>query len=69
MKIELQRDWFGYLVVLINVALLGIVPFVVVFWAISYIAPWWVSIPLSVAASFVTLIRTVKLRPIRPPDV
>ena len=62
MKIELQRDWFGYTVVMIGIALLGIVPFVVVLWAMSHVAPWWVSIPVSVAASFITLIRTVKLR-------
>lgn len=63
MKIELQRDRFGYTAAMIGIVLLGVVPFVVVLWAMSHIAPWWVSIPVSVAASFATLIRTVKLRP------
>lgn len=62
MKITLPNNSFGVVVMLTVIALVGIVPFVTVLWLTLKVAPWWVALPVSTAASLATLLLTVKRR-------
>lgn len=62
MKITLPNNGFGVAIMLTAISLVGIVPFVTALWLTLKVAPWWVALPVSVAASFVTLLLTVKRR-------
>ncbi len=62
MKITLPNNVFGIATMLTAIALLCVVPFVLALWLTLKIAPWWVAVPIAIAASFVTLLLTVKRR-------
>lgn len=62
MKITLPNNGFGLVIMLIAIALLATVPFVLALWLALKVAPWWVATPVAIAASFVTLLVTVKHR-------
>jgi len=62
MKIPVPNNGFGLAIMLTAIALLGVVPFVLALWLTLKVAPWWVATPIAIAASFVTLLLTVKRR-------
>jgi len=61
MKIILPNNGLGLSIMLAAIALVAIVPFVLSLWLALKVMPWWVAIPLAIAASFITLLATVKL--------
>jgi hypothetical protein len=58
--IILPSNGFGVVVMLCLMALAAIVPFVVVLWLMLEFAPWWVAIPVAIAASMVSFSKLVK---------
>jgi hypothetical protein len=58
--IILPNNGFGFIVMLCLMALAAIVPFVVVLWLMLEFAPWWVAIPVAIAASMVFFSKLVK---------
>ncbi len=61
-EIKLPNNWIGVSVILIALILVIAVPFVVVFSLLSYIAPYWASIVVAIAASFITFIYCVSFK-------
>ena len=61
-KILLPANYFGFLIMLVLIALGAIVPFVLVLWLVSLVAPWWVAVPIAFAASMVSVLRLVNFR-------
>jgi hypothetical protein len=62
MKITLPNNGFGLAIMLTAIVLLATVPFVLSLWLTLKVAPWWVAAPVAIAASFITLVVTVKHR-------
>lgn len=60
--IILPNNGFGVAIMLCLMALAAIVPFVVVLWLMLYVAPWWVAVPVAIAASMLSFLRLVKFR-------
>jgi hypothetical protein len=61
-KILLPANYFGLLIMLLLIALGAIVPFVLVLWLVSLVAPWWVAFPIALAASLVSVLRLVNFK-------
>jgi hypothetical protein len=61
-KILLPNNYFGLLFMLLLIALCAIVPFVVVLWLALQAAPWWVALPIALAASLVSVLRLVNFK-------
>ena len=60
--ILLPSNGFGVAIMLCLMALAAIVPFVVVLWLVLEFAPWWVAVPVAIAASVVSFLRLVKFK-------
>ena len=61
-KILLPANYFGLLIMLLLIALAFIVPFVLVLWLVSLVAPWWVAVPVALAASLVSMLLRVNFK-------
>jgi hypothetical protein len=61
-KILLPNNYFGLLIMLVLIALCAIVPFVLALWLVLQAAPWWVAVPIALAASMVSVLRLVNLK-------
>ena len=61
-KILLPDNYFGFLIMLVLIALVDIVPFVLVLWLVLLVAPWWVAVPVALAASLVSLLLLVNFK-------
>lgn len=61
-KILLPNNYFGFLIMLVLIALCAIVPFVLVLWVVLQAAPWWVALPIALAASMVSVLRLVNFK-------
>jgi hypothetical protein len=61
-KILLPNNYFGLLIMLVLIALGAIVPFVLVLWLVLQAAPWWVAVPIALAASMVSVLRMVNFK-------
>jgi len=61
-KILLPNNYLGLLIMLVLIALGAIVPFVVVLWIVLQAAPWWVALPIALAASMVSVLRLVNFK-------
>lgn len=61
-KIILPNNAFGCLILLAVLMLIFAVPFCVVFWLVSLVAPWWVSCPLAVAAGMISFLILVTFK-------
>jgi hypothetical protein len=61
-KILLPDSWFGFLMTLFLIALVCIVPFVVALWLTLLVAPWWVAVPIALAASLASFLVSVKFK-------
>lgn len=46
----------GLLLFLLAVLLTCLIPFVVVLWLFLFFAPWWVAVPVALAASLTSLL-------------
>lgn len=62
MKITLPNNGLGVLLMLALVLLIIVVPFTLVLWLVSLIAPWWVALPLGLAASLLAFLTGVRFR-------
>ena len=60
--IILPNNGFGVAIMLCLMALAAIVPFVVVLWLVLEFAPWWVAVPVAIAAGVVSFLRLVKFK-------
>ena len=60
--ILLPNNGFGFAIMLCLMALAAIVPFVVVLWLVLEFAPWWVAVPVAIAASVFSFLRLVKFK-------
>jgi hypothetical protein len=61
-KIILPNNNFGLFLMLAILALILIVPFVLTLWVVLLIAPWWVALPVSLAASLFSFLVIVKIK-------
>jgi hypothetical protein len=61
-KILLPNNYLGFLIMLTMIALCAIVPFVLVLWLVLLVAPWWVALPIALAASVVSALRLVNFK-------
>jgi hypothetical protein len=61
-KILLPNNYFGLLIMLLLIALCAIVPFVLVLWLVLQAAPWWVAVPIALAASMASVLRLVNFK-------
>jgi hypothetical protein len=61
-KILLPNNYFGLLIMLVLIALCAIVPFVLILWLVLQAAPWWVAVPIALAASMVSVLRLVNFK-------
>jgi hypothetical protein len=61
-KILLPNNSFGLIVMLVLIALGAIVPFVLALWLVSLVAPWWVAVPVALAASMESVLLLVKFK-------
>jgi hypothetical protein len=61
-KILLPKNPFGLMVMLVLIALGAIVPFVLSLWLVSLVAPWWVAVPVALAASLVSVLLLVNFK-------
>jgi hypothetical protein len=61
-KILLPNNYLGLLIMLVLIALGAIVPFVVVLWIVLQAAPWWVALPIALAASLVSVLLLVNFK-------
>jgi membrane protein YdbS with pleckstrin-like domain len=59
-KITLPNNAFGVVLMLSLIVLTFIVPFVLTLWALNFIAPLWVSLPVAFLVAIVTFARLVK---------
>lgn len=60
--IELPNNSLGGAIMLCLTALSAIVPFAVVLWVALLVAPWWVALPVAIAAGVVSLVALVKFK-------
>jgi len=60
--IELPNNSLGFAIMLCLITLSAMVPFAVVFWVASLVAPWWVALPAAIAAGVVSLVALVKFK-------
>jgi len=60
--IELPNNSLGFAIMLCLITLSAMVPFAVVFWVASLVAPWWVALPAAIAAGVVSLVKLVKFK-------
>ena len=60
--IILPNNGFGFAIMLCLMALAAIVPFVVVLWLMLEFAPWWVAVPVAIAAGVVSFLRLVNFK-------
>lgn len=60
--IELPNNSLGGVIMLCLITLSAMVPFAVVFWVALLVAPWWVALPVALAAGVVSLVKLVKFR-------
>ena len=60
--IILPDNGFGVAIMLCLVILAAIVPFVIVLWLMLYVAPWWVAVPVAIAAAIVSFLKLIKFR-------
>lgn len=58
----LPANSFGLLIMLVLIALGAIVPFVLVLWLVSLVAPWWVTLPIALAVSLVSVLLLVNFK-------
>ena len=61
-KILLPAGYLGLLIMLLLIALGAIVPFVLVLWLVSLVAPWWVAVPIALAVSLVSVLLMVNFK-------
>jgi hypothetical protein len=61
-KILLPNSYLGFMIMLVLIALCAIVPFVLVLWLVLQAAPWWVAVPIALAASMVSVLRLVNFK-------
>ena len=61
-KILLPANNFGLLIMLLLIALGAIVPFVLAVWLVSLVAPWWVTLPIALAVSLVSVLLLVNFK-------
>ena len=61
-KILLPDNYLGLLIMLALIALGAIVPFVLVLWLVLLVAPWWVAVPIALAASMVSVLKLVNFK-------
>ena len=61
-KILLPAGYLGLLIMLLLIALGAIVPFVLVLWLVSLVAPWWVAVPIALAVSLVSVLLLVNFK-------
>ena len=61
-KILLPANYFGLSIMLVLIALGAIVPFVLVLWLVSLVAPWWVAFPIALAASVESVLLLVNFK-------
>jgi len=47
---------------LVLIALGAIVPFVLALWLVSLVAPWWVTLPIALAVSLVSVLLLVNFK-------
>ena len=60
--IELPNNSLGGAIMLCLITLSAMVPFAVVFWVASLVAPWWVALPVAITAGVVSLVALVKFK-------
>ena len=60
--IELPNNSLGGAIMLCLTALSAIAPFAVVLWVASLVAPWWVALPVAIAAGVVSFVKLVKFK-------
>jgi hypothetical protein len=60
--IELPNNHLGGAIVLCLITLSAMVPFAVVLWVASLVAPWWVALPVAIAAGVVLFVKLVKFK-------
>ncbi len=61
-KILLPAGYFGLFIMFVLIALGAIVPFVLVLWLVLQAAPWWVAVPIALAASMVSVLKLVNFK-------
>jgi len=62
MQITLPNNNLGVCLMLAMIALIIMVPFILVLWLVSLVAPWWVALPLGLAASLIAFLTGVKMK-------
>jgi hypothetical protein len=62
MKIILPNNNFGAILMLLFVILIIVVPFVIMVWAVSLAAPWWVAWPVGMLVSLICFVALVKFK-------
>ena len=60
--IELPNNNLGVVIMLCLITLSAMVPFAVVLWVASLVAPWWIALPVAIAAGVVSLVKLVKFK-------
>ena len=60
--IELPNNSLGGAIMLCLITLSAMVPFAVVFWVALLVTPWWVALPVAIAAGVVSLVALVKFK-------
>jgi len=60
MHLQLPNNGFGLTIMLTVIFLIAASSFALPFWFVSSFAPWWVALPISLLASIVMLLLTVK---------
>ena len=60
--IELPNNSLGGAIMLCLITLSAMVPFAVVLWVASFVAPWWVALPAAIAAGVVSFVVLVKFK-------
>jgi hypothetical protein len=61
-KILLPAGYFGLLIMFALIALGAIVPFVLALWLVLFVAPWWVAVPIALAASLISVLLLVNFK-------
>jgi hypothetical protein len=61
-KILLPNNSFGLMIMLALIAFGAIVPFVLALWLVLLVAPWWVAVPVALAASLVSVLLLVNFK-------
>ena len=60
--IELPNNNLGVAIMLCLTALSALVPFAIVLWVASLVAPCWVALPVAIAAGVVSFVKLVKFK-------